>query len=447
MAPHGDALTEKERSYDDYYLAKPYREGLAKGEYPMSTLDDKARRNLYVMVASGVFDARKPGALNTPRHQATAQRIAEESMVLLKNDNNALPLDAAKITELAVIGENAVRTNAAGFFGAGVKTMHEITPLQGILQRVGGNANITYSAGYSKNSRKGGDSNLVERAVAAARRADVAVIVAGLNHSRYLDDEGWDRKDLRLPYGQDELIRQVVKVNPRTIVVLVSGPVIEMDPWLTQVPAVLQAHYSGMEGGTALARILFGDVNPSGKLTVTYPRKLADSPAHALDTYPGTNGALFYKEGLLVGYRWFDAKNIEPLFPFGFGLSYTTFEYSNLKLVAGTDTNGPLVTAEFDIANTGQRAGAEAAQLYVHQENPSLPRPLKELKGFKKVLLKPGEKTTVWIPLDRRAFTYFDPAKKGWVAEAGDFKIQIGASSRDIRLQDNFHLAQTTVEK
>jgi beta-glucosidase len=230
-------------------------------------------------------------------------------------------------------------------------------------------------------------------------------------------------------------------------VVLIAGPAIEMDPWLAQVPAVLQAWYPGMEGGTAIARVLFGDVNPSGKLTCTYPKQLMDSPAHALGTYPGTNGTLFYKEGLLVGYRWFDAKDIEPEFPFGFGLSYTAFEYSNLKLIPGQDTNGPVVTAEFEIANTGQRAGAEVAELYVHQEKPALSRPPKELKGFKKVLLKPGEKKTVSIPLDQRAFAYYDPAKTGWVAEAGDFKILVGSSSRDIRLQDTFHLAQTTVEK
>jgi beta-glucosidase len=202
-----------------------------------------------------------------------------------------------------------------------------------------------------------------------------------------------------------------------------------------------------MEGGTAIARVLFGDVNPSGKLTCTYPKQLMDSPAHALDTYPGTNGTLFYKEGLLVGYRWYDTKDIEPEFPFGFGLSYTTFEYSNLKLVPGQDTNGPVVAAEFDIANTGARTGAEVAELYIHQDHPSLSRPLKELKGFKKISLKPGEKKTVSIPLDQRAFAYYDPAKAGWVFEAGDFKILVGSSSRDIRLQDSFHLSQTTIEK
>jgi beta-glucosidase len=435
--------TEKGRPYNEYYLADPFLDGLRKGEYPMSLLDDKVRRNLRVMFATHVFDTRKPGALNTPAHRATAQRIAEEGIVLLKNEGNALPLDISKIKSVVVIGENAVRTNANGFFGAGVKTMHEITPLEGIVNRAGDKVNVTYSVGYIKTKAGGPNPSLVERAVAAARQADVAIIIAGLNHSRYLDDESWDRKNLRLPYGQDELIQQVEQANPRTIIVLISGPVIEMNPWLGQVPAVLQAGYPGMEGGTAIARVLFGDVNPSGKLTCTYPKQLMDSPAHALDTYPGTNGTLFYKEGLLVGYRWFDTKNIEPLFPFGFGLSYTTFEYSNLKLVTGEDINAPLVTAEFDIANTGSRAGAEVAELYVHQANPSLPRPEKELKGFTKVFLKAGEKKTVSIPLNRGAFAFYDPGKNGWVAEQDNFKILIGSSSRDIRLQGDFKLAQT----
>jgi len=436
--------TERERPYDDYYLARPFLEGIRSGEYPVSLLDDKVRRNLRVMFGTHVFDQRKPGSINTPEHQATALRVAEESIVLLKNNNNALPLDATKIKSVAVIGENAVRHNATGLFGAGVKTMHEITPLDGILQRVGTNLNITYSVGYAK---KGANSNMVERALTAARQADVVIVVAGLNHSRYLDDEGWDRTNLSLPYGQGELIQKVAKANPRTIVVLISGPAIEMDPWLGKVPAVLQAGYPGMEGGTAIARVLFGDVNPSGKLTVTYPKRLMDSPAHALDTYPGTNGTLFYKEGLLVGYRWFDAKDIKPEFPFGFGLSYTTFEYSDLKLIPGQDTNGPVVTAQFDIANTGSRAGDEVAELYIHQDHPSLSRPPKELKGFKKVFLRPGQKKTVSIPLDQRAFAFYDPSQSGWVSEAGNFKILVGSSSRDILLKDTFHLAQTTVEK
>ncbi len=437
--------SEDQSAYTNFFLAARFLDAIRTNGILMSVLDDKVRRSLRPMFASHIFDpVRLPGALNTPEHRATAQRIAEESMVLLKNDNQALPLNVSNLTSVAVIGENAVRHNAAGFFGAGVKTMYEVTPLDGIEQLVGTRANVTYSAGYS---RFGGDSNLVERAVAAARQADVAIVVAGLNHSRHQDDEGWDRTDLRLPYGQDELIQKIVAVNPRTIVVLVSGPAVELGPWLAQVPALLQAHYSGMEGGHALARILFGQVNPSGKLAVTYPKQLSDSPAHALGTYPGTNGTLFYKEGLLVGYRWFDAKKIEPEFPFGFGLSYTTFEYSNLKVVPGGGTNGPVATAEFDLTNTGSRAGAEVAELYIHHNNPSLPRPVKELKGFKKISLNPGEKQTVSIPLNQRAFAFYDPAKAGWVAEAGDYKIEIGSSSKDIRLDDGFHLAQTLVGK
>ncbi|MGA2853261.1 MAG: glycoside hydrolase family 3 C-terminal domain-containing protein [Verrucomicrobiota bacterium] len=435
--------SEEPSAYKRFFLAQPFLDGIRAGNYPVSLLDDKVRRSLRVMIATGVFDPRPPGSINTPEHQAVARRIAEESMVLLKNDNRALPLNLAGLKSVAVIGENAVRHNANGFFGAGVKTLYEITPLDGIKQFVGDKAGVTYSAGYAKD---GGGANLVAEAVAAARRADVAIVVAGLSHVRYQDDEGWDRTNLCLPYGQDELIRQVAQANPRTVVVLVSGPAIEIGSWLGQVPAVLQAHYSGMEGGHALARILFGEVNPSGKLTVTYQKRLADSPAHALGTYPGTNGTLFYKEGLLVGYRWFDAKKIEPEFPFGFGLSYTTFEYSNLKLIPADGTN-EIVTAQFEIKNTGKVAGAEVAQLYVHEENPSLMRPEKELKGFKKVFLQPGETQTVSIPLDLRALAYFDPAKAGWVAEAGDYQIQIGSSSRDLRLKEPFHLGQTRVAK
>jgi beta-glucosidase len=437
--------SEEPSAYTNFFLATAFRDAIRTNAIPVSVLDDKVRRSLRVMFASHVFDPDRPtGALNSPEHRTIAQRIAEESMVLLKNENQTLPLAASNLTSVAVIGENAVRTNAAGFFGAGVKTMHEVTPLQGIVQRVGSRVNVTYSVGYSKT---GTDSNMVAHAVTAARQADVAIVVAGFNHSRFLDDEGWDRTNLCLPYGQNELIQAVVQANPRTIVVLVSGPAIEPGPWLAQVPAVLEAHYSGMEGGHALARILFGDVNPSGKLTVTWQKRLADSPAHALDTYPGTNGTLYYKEGLLVGYRWFDAKDIEPLFPFGFGLSYTTFGYSHLKLIPGQSANGPVVTAEFDITNTGSRAGADTAQLYVHPEKPALPRPVKELKGFRKVFLQPGEKQTVSIPLDFRSFAYYNPTKAAWVAEAGDYRIQIGSSSRDLRQEEIFHLRQTVVLK
>jgi beta-glucosidase len=433
-----------ETNYNDFFLAQPYLDGLKSGAFPMAGLDEKVRRNLRVMFATHVFDAdRKTGSLNTAAHETVARRVAEEGIVLLKNENHALPLDAKTLKTIAVIGENATRLQAHGGDSSGIKAFYEITPLQGILNRAGKNVNVIYSEGYRKN----GGADLTERAVAAAKSADVVIYIGGLNHDKGFDCEGQDRTDLKLPYGQDELISKIVAANPKTIVVL-EGTMVEMDSWLGQVPAVLQAWYPGMEGGNALAKVIFGDVNPSGKLPATFPKKLSDSPAHALGNYPGTNGTVTYAEGLLVGYRWFDAKKIEPLFPFGFGLSYTTFKYSNLKLVEPDGgTNGTIVTAQFEIENTGAVAGAEVAQLYVHQENPGVQRPEKELKGFKKVFLQPGEKQTVSIPLAQNAFAFYDAGKKGWDAEKGGFKILVGGSSRDIALQGGYHLAETIFAK
>lgn len=432
-----------ERSYDDFYLARPFLDGLSRGDYPSAILDDKVRRNLRQMIATHSLDGRGPGAINTKEHQDTARRVAEEGIVLLKNEGKALPLDAGKIKSVAVIGANAEQRQAYGGGSARIKAFYEITPLEGIVRRAGDRVNVTYSAGYRAES----DSDLLTRAVRAASQADVAIVVAGLNHSRFYDTEGSDRKDLKLPYGQDELIQKVVEANPRTIVVLFGGGPVEMGAWLRKAPAVMQAWYPGMEGGNALARVLFGDVSPSGKLPCTFPKRLEDSPAHALGAYPGKNGSERYEEGLLVGYRWFDTKNIEPLFPFGFGLSYTSFSYSGLRLAASEGPKGPLVTAEFEVTNTGLREGAEVAQLYVRDVQSSLPRPLKELKGFRKVFLKPGDKQTLSIPLERNAFAYYDPEKKGWLAEKGDFMILVGSSSRDIRLEGTFRLAQTFFEK
>ena len=428
-----------ESNYDDFFLAQPYLDGLRNGEFPMAGLDDKVRRNLRVMIATHVLDVnRKPGSLNTPAHEAIARRVAEEGIVLLKNKNHILPLNTGRIKTIAVIGENATRLHSHGGDSSGIKALYEITPLQGIINRDGKTLNVVYSEGYQKN----GGSSLEKNAIAAAKSADVVVYIGGLNHDKGFDCEGQDRSDMKLPYGQDELISKIVAANPKTIVVL-EGTMVEMDSWLGRVPALLQAWYPGMEGGNALAHVLFGDVNPSGKLPATFPKKLTDSPAHALGNYPGSNGTVTYAEGLLVGYRWFDTKNIEPLFPFGFGLSYTTFEYSNLKLVP-TETG---VTAEFEIKNTGGIAGAEVAQIYVHPEKPSVVRPEKELKGFKKISLRPGEIQSVSLQLNQTAFAYYSPEQKAWVAESGNYQIQVGASSRDIRLKAGFQLARPTAFK
>jgi beta-glucosidase len=422
--------------YDRFFMAGAFRDGLNKGDFTMEVLNDKARRNLRQMLETKAIEGRAPGAINTKEHQATARRVAEESFVLLKNENNALPLDVNKVKSIAVIGENGAQLQAYGGGSARIKTFYEVTPLEGILRYVGDRATVSYSTGYSDKP----NAELASRATKAASQADVVIYVGGLNHRPNFDSEGTDRKDMKLPYGQDELLQRVVEANPRTIVVLLGGGPVEMGSWLAKVPALVQAWYPGMESGNALAAMLFGDVNPSGKLSCTFPKRLEDSPAHALGNYPGKDGTVRYEEGLLVGYRWFDAKKIEPLFPFGFGLSYTRFEYSDLHLKPSGDGT---VTAEFSVSNVGSRDGAEVAQLYVQEVKPRLQRPLKELKGFSKVFLKAGEKKTVAIPLDERSFAFYDPDKKSWIAEAGDFKIFIGGSSRDLPLQQDFRLAKT----
>jgi beta-glucosidase len=453
------------RPFDDYYLGKAFREGVQSGTYPMAILDDKVRRNLRMLLAAGELDGRRPGSINTKEHHDTARKIAAEGMVLLKNDGALLPLDPEKIRRIAVIGDNAVGKFAAGGNAAGVKAFHEITAFEGILKRAGQKADVTFSQGYRQPERRRGAqrdvagvrtseltasspeeaATLADRAVQAAKEADVVIFVGGLTHQAYADDEGTDRRDLTLPAHQAELIARIVAANPRTVVVLISGSPVEMEGWLEKTPAVLQAWYGGSEAGNALASVLFGDVNPSGKLPCTFPKKLADSPVHVAGLarqFPGENGTVHYDEGLFVGYRWFDGKQIEPLFPFGFGLSYTTFTYSNLRVTVGENATA---TIECDVTNAGEREGAEVVQVYVHDVQSSVERPEKELKGFAKVKIKPGATEHLSIPLGQRAFAFYSPEQHGWVAEAGDFAVLVGASSRDIRLRGAVKFTQTVV--
>jgi beta-glucosidase len=448
--------------YDKYFLSNPFKEGLKSGKYPMVLLDDKVRRNLRMLYFSGAVDGRRPGFINTPEHLAVAKQVAQEGCVLLKNHKNLLPIDPSQYKTIAVIGENAVLKYAAGHGAAGVKAFHEVTALEGILARVGTKVTVQYSAGYRhpniswRNMRDvagvrssdltaatpGEENGLRERAIRAAKESDLVIYVGGLCHQIFQDDEGLDRKDLSLPARQDALIGDLVAANPRTVVVLIGGSPVTM-PWLDQVPAVMQFWYGGSEAGNALAALLFGDANPSGKLPCTFPKMLKDSPAHFTGSprsFPGENGTVHYDEGLLVGYRWFDTKKIEPLFPFGFGLSYTTFSYGNLKVVSD---GGSSATVECEITNTGAREGAEVVQVYVQPRKPSVQRPLKELKGFTKVSLKPGETKKVSVSLNGRSFAYYAPDKKGWVAEAGEYGVLVGASSRDIRLSGAVGLAKT----
>ena len=280
-------------------------------------------------------------------------------------------------------------------------------------------------------------AKLRNEAVQAASGADIAILFAGLNHD--FDCEGWDRKDMKLPYEQDQLISEVVKANPRTIVVLISGSPLEM-PWINQVPAIIQGWYGGMEIGHVLADILFGDVNPSGKLSFTFPQQLEDSPAHAVGDYPGENEQVHYREGIWVGYRYFDQNKIEPLFPFGHGLSYTQFDYTKLKMKSKVGiTEFPLEVA-LTLSNTGNLDGAEVVQVYVSALRPSIQRPVKELKAFQKIHLPAGQSRDVVLTLNERAFSYYDVDSASWIIEPGRYRISVGSSSRDLQLSTDLEL-------
>jgi len=564
----------------DVFLNKSaVRKALEDKQITESDIDSMIHGTLTAMILSGIMGGKGsgPGSLDTPDHRDIALKAARESIVLLQNRQNVLPLDANKIRSIAVIGPNAAVARIGGGGSAEVKPFAAVSPLEGIKRAVGqirvnhasgmdvlddttpvpsenlrtpdsssnglaaeyfdnmtldgapkltrtdpqldfhwatgapaenipadkfsnrwtgqlvasisgryaislasndggrlylddklivdvwgdhatlkGSAVVELRAGEPRKIRVEhyeniGNADLVlgwkllaesamNKAVEAAKNADAAVVFVGLSDA--VEVETRDRKELGLPKEQEDLIRAVAKANPNTVVVVTSGGPVTMADWVGQIPAVLQAFYYGEEGGNAIADVLFGKISPSGKLPATFLKRWEDSPAYG--RYPGDGKTVSYDEGIFVGYRWFDKKNIEADFPFGHGLSYTTFKYSNLKLVPGKD--GSSLAVQFDIENNGGRDGAEAAQIYIQDLESSVPRPAKELKGFQKVFLKAGEKKTISIPLDFNAFAFYDTAKKSWVAEKGGFKILVGSSSRDIRLEGSFKLKRT-VEK
>lgn len=414
------------------------------GKLPVAILDEKVRRVLRLMIENKMMapDVRRKGSDDVAAHAVVARNVASEAIVLLKNDG-VLPLDAVKIKTLAVIGENATMLHARGGDSSGVNAKYEITPLEGLRNKLGKQLNIIYEPGYTENAVFPDDAgaknisgpNAVSpkqaeemrtRAVAAAKSADAVIIFAGQSH-RY-DTEGSDRNDMKLHHGQNQLISEILAANPKTAIFLVGGSEVEM-PWIEHAPAVLQAWYAGMEGGNAMADIAFGDINPSGKLPFTFPQHLADSPAHALGEYQA--GSCTYNEGIEVGYRYFDKHNITPLFPFGHGLSYTTFDLSKMEIKKNAST----IRVTVNVKNTGTRAGAEVVQIYVNQPTSGVPRPVRELKGFKKLFLQPGEQQTAKIDLDQNAFSYYDEETFRWKIDPAPFYIEAGCSSRDIRIR------------
>ena len=409
------------------------------GHITEATLDDNVGRILRVIFVSGLFDHphTATGEVDTPAQQAVARQGATEGIVMLKNADSLLPLDAKKIHSIAMIGPNAAVARTGGGGSSLVRPKYAIAPLDGIRERVGSGVEVKYALGVGMDGEDPtvdtpeGRARLLKEAADAAAHADVAVVVVG-RYAR-LESESFDVKTMDLPAGQDELIEAVERANPHTIVVLNTGDPVTMTKWIAQTPALVEMWYGGQEGGHALASVLFGDANPSGKLPVSFPKKWEDSPAYG--HYPGENLKVDYAEGIYVGYRYFDTKNVEPLFPFGFGLSYTTFAYSDLKVTSERVSGKEPTVVSLKVRNAGTRAGAEVVQLYVHDGHSHIDRPLRELKGFQRVELKPGESKTVDFKLDRAAFSYWSPDKKDWMAEPGRFEIQAGASSRDIRLR------------
>lgn len=431
-------------AYDNYYLARPYLELLRSGEASEVTLDDKARRVLRLIFRTAM-NRRKPfGSLNSPEHIAAARRIAGEGMVLLKNDNGVLPFDMSQLKTIAVIGENAVKMMTVGGGSSSLKVHHECTPLEGIRAAVGDRVKVLYERGYVGDvttSYNGVDSGqdladsrtsgqLLADAVAAARQADAVLFVGGLNKSDYQDCEGADRREYGLPYGQDAVIEALAAANPRMAMVLVSGNAVAM-PWIDRVPAVLEAWFSGSEAGNALADVVFGAVNPSGKLPFTFPVRLEDNGAIAMGEFPGDD-TVTYREGLFVGYRWHEARQIAPLFAFGHGLSYTTFDVSDVRSDRASLSAKGRIRISAEVTNTGDMAGAEVVQLYIGDEESSLPRPVKELKGFRKVFLAPGERQTVTFDVTSDLLQYYDDTKAAWVAEPGAFTAYVGTASDNI---------------
>lgn len=447
-------------AYDNYYLADPYLKLIREGKVGTKELDDKVRRILRLAYRTTMDRNRPYGSLCSEAHFAAARRIGEEGIVLLQNRNNLLPIDLNRAKRIAVIGENAIKMMTVGGGSSSLKVKYELSPLDGIRKRVGDQAEVIYARGYvgdpsgEYNGVKSGQDledsrspeELIAEAVAVAKEADYVIFIGGLNKSAHQDCEDADRKELGLSYGQDKVITALAKANKNLIVVNISGNAIAM-PWVKEVPAIVQAWYLGSEAGSAIASVLTGDVNPSGKLPFTFPASLQDVGAHKLGEYPGTprsDGSPIvdqkYNEGIFVGYRWADKEKTKPLFSFGHGLSYTTFAYGKAvadKKVMGQDET---LTITLPVTNTGSREGSEVIQLYISDLKSSLPRPVKELKSFSKTKLAPGETREITFTIGKEALSFFDDIRHEWVAEPGKFEAWIGASSTDIRNKVAFEL-------
>ena len=443
-------------AYDNYFLAQAYKRLIQEGKYTTKELDDKVRRVLRLFYRTTMQRQKPYGFLCSDSHYEAALKIAQEGIVLLKNEK-VLPLQQPK--RILVVGENAIKMMTVGGGSSSLKVQHEILPLNGIIERFA-DAEVDFARGYvgdtiqSYNGVTVGRSlyetrsaaELTAEAVEKARKADVVIFFGGLNKSSHQDSEGHDRLSYDLPYGQDQLIEALAAVNKHLVFVNISGSGVAM-PWLDKVPAVVQGWFIGSESGKAIASVLAGDVNPSGKLPFTWYANLNQCGAHALNAYPGTwrpDHKIIdeeYKEGIFVGYRWLDKqKKQTPLFPFGYGLSYTTFKLGKLKADKTSMTSDEKITFTIDITNTGSLAGAETVQLYISDKKCSVERPLKELKAFQKVMLQPGETKTVSLTIDQQALSFYNETLSQWTAEPGTFEALVGTASNQLPARCSFEL-------
>ena len=449
-------------AYDNYYMALPYKRLIREFKYSTKELDEKVRRVLRLFYRTTMNRQRPFGFLCSESHYEAALKIAQQGIVLLKNDRKILPVKKAR--RILVVGENAIKMMTVGGGSSSLKVQKEILPLDGIKARFA-EAEVDFARGYVGDTIQSYDGVTVGRslydlrsaeeltaeAVAKAKDADVVIFIGGLNKSNYQDCEGHDRQTYGLPYGQDQLIEALVKANPNLVYVNISGNAVAM-PWADKVPAIVQGWFIGSEAGEALASVLAGDVNPSGKLPFTWYARLEDCGAHATGSYPGTwrDGHQIidetYKEDLFVGYRWTDKQQINPLFPFGYGLSYTTFQVSNLRADKKEMTADDQLTITADVKNVGSLAGAEVLQLYISDTQSSLPRPVKELKGFKKVYLEPGETQQVSFIIDRSALSFYDEKTGAWTAEPGEFVAMVNNSSAPTKNHIRFILSSKTMQ-
>jgi beta-glucosidase len=430
----------KKDNYNYYYLANPLLKAIKNGELSEDLVDDKVRRILRLMYRTNLNPNRALGKLNTKEHHEVARKVATEGIVLLKNEDNFFPIEDKKEVTIAIIGENATRNMTRGGGSSQLKTLFEISPLEGLKARYK-NATIIHTMGYESGASAYNKTvpatlnqdSLYVKAIDVAKKADIVLFIGGLNKSYHQDTEGGDRKVFELPYEQEKLLNGIEEVNKEVGFLLVSGNAVEM-PWISKTKGILQTWYLGSMAGHAIADIVSGDMNPSGKLPFSFPKKLKDNAAHSFGkiSYPGYGVNQEYKEDILVGYRWFDTKNVEPQYAFGYGLSYSDFKISDVKIDQKKYSNTDQIKVTFNVSNIGNREGAEVVQVYVGKHKSKVKRALKELKGFEKVYLNKGNKKTVTISIDASELAYYNTEVSDWSVEKGTYYLYVGNASNNI---------------